>query len=150
MTPREAMDQALKDAVHSYLRPRGWTGSMPHFRQRSENQICLLTFQFHSSSGSFVAEVAECGPDGYTASWGQHWPPSKVTAQCINAPRPRLGSSQFPVGDHWFTFGHRNYEADADIVHSPEHHGQVAAEVMRLIREQAEPWWQEQLSDRSV
>ena len=150
MTPREAMNQALKEAVHSYMRPHDWTGSMPHFRRRSENQICLLSFQFYSSGGSFVVEIAECGPDGHTASSGRHWPPDKVTAQCINAPRPRLGSSQFPVGDHWFTFGPRNYESGADVVRSRAHYDQVAAEVMRLVDEQAEPWWREQLRGRSA
>ena len=150
MTPREAMNQALKEAVHSVLRPHGWSGSMPHFRYRSTNQICLLSFQFHSAGGSLVAEVAECSPDGYTASWGQHWPPSKVTAHCIGAPRSRLGSTQFPVGDHWFTFGPRNYEPDADIVRPRAHYDGVAAEVMRFVCEQAEPWWREQFGARSA
>lgn len=148
MTPREAMNRALKDAVASHLRPRGWTGSMPHFRRQGENQVCLLTFQFYSSGGSFVAEIAECGPDGYTASWGQHWPPNKVNAHCIDKPRHRIGSPVFPEGDHWFVFGPRNYERDADIVHPAEHYDRVAADVMHFIDQQAEPWWQGRLAAR--
>lgn len=150
MTPREAMNQALKQAVHSNLRPRGWTGSLPHFRRPSNDQICLLTFQFYSSGGSFVAEIAECGPDGYTTSWGRHWPPNKVTAHCVGDPRPRLGSPHFPVGDHWFTFGPRNYEPHSDVVRPHDHYDRVAAEVMRFVRQQAEPWWHEQLIARSA
>ena len=58
------MNEALTYAVHTELRPRGFTGSLPHWRRRSTKQICLLTIQFFSAGGSFVAEVAECGPDG--------------------------------------------------------------------------------------
>ncbi|MBE1605591.1 hypothetical protein HEB94_002439 [Actinopolymorpha pittospori] len=46
MTPREAMDGALKDAITQHLRPKGFTGSLPHLRRRSDAQVCLISFQF--------------------------------------------------------------------------------------------------------
>ena len=143
------MNEALTYAVRTELRPRGFTGSLPHWRRRSTKQICLLTIQFFSAGGSFVAEVAECGPDGYVTSWGAHKAPQKVTAHDINTPRPRLGSPQFPQGDHWFTFGRRNYESGAHIVHPREHYDEIAAQMIRLVEEQAEPFWHEQMLIRA-
>ncbi|WP_442913867.1 DUF4304 domain-containing protein [Kribbella sp. NBC_00382] len=148
-TPREAMNGALKDAVTQHLRPKGFTGSLPHLRRRSEAQICLVSFQFFSSGGSFVVEVAECGPDGFTSAWGKHKPPQKVTAQDILAPRPRLGSADFPEGDHWFVFGPRNYEPGADQLQPQATYEAVAAEVLRFVESQAEPFWRQQLAVRT-
>lgn len=96
-----------------------------------------------------MAEVAECGPDGVLTSWGEHKTPQKVTAQDIAEPRPRLGNPTFPVGDHWFSFGPRNYEPDSELVHPLEHYTDVAASVTRFINEQAEQFWLEQLRIRS-
>ncbi|MEV0807211.1 DUF4304 domain-containing protein [Micromonospora sp. NPDC050200] len=149
MTPRDAMNQALKGAVREHLRPRGFTGAMPHFRRRSSQQTCLLSIQFYSSGGSFVAEVAECGPDGYETSWGERKTPQKVTAQDIPDPRLRLGSPNFPDGDHWFIFGPRNYEPGAAVVHPRERYDAIATHLIQLIDEQAEPFWREQLDART-
>jgi hypothetical protein len=149
MTPREAMDGALKDAVKEHLRPKGFMGSLPHLRRRSEDQVCLVSFQFFSAGGSFVVEVAECGPDGFTNHWGEHKPPQKVTARDINAPRPRLGSADFPEGDHWFVFGPRNHEPGADMLQPHTKYEALAAEVLRFVESQAEPFWEQQLSART-
>lgn len=143
------MNAALKDVIRTELRPRGFQGSFPHLRRRSPEQICLVTFQFRMAGGSFVTEVAECGPDGLEVPGWRHIPPQKVTAHHISYPRPRLGGSAFPVGDHWFVFGPREYEDGARVVHSAEHYAEIAAQVVRLIDEQAEPFWREQLRIRS-
>ena len=149
MTPRKAMESALKDAITQHLRPKGFTGSLPHLRRRSDSQVCLISFQFHSAGGSFAVEVAECGPNGFDTSWGKHIPPQKVTAQDVPAPRPRLGRADFPNGDHWFAFGPRNYEPDADRLRPPQDYEALADDVLRLIESQAEPFWQQQLSART-
>src|SRR2546426_5791011 len=91
-TPRQAMESALKKAINEQLRPAGFSGSFPHLRRRLDGRIDLISFQFHSAGGSFVAEVAACPPDGFTTSSGRHIEPSKVRAQDIPRPRPRLGS----------------------------------------------------------
>jgi hypothetical protein len=149
MTPREAMDGALKDAITQYLRPTGFTGSLPHLRRRSDAQICLISFQFFSAGGSFAVEAAECGPDGFTTSWGEHKPPHKLKAWDVPAPRPRLGCADFPRGDHWFVFGPRNYEPGAEKLQRLEAYESLAAEVMRFVESQAEPFWKQQLSART-
>lgn len=149
MRPREAMDDALKDAITQNLRPKGFTGSLPHLRRRSDAQVCLVSFQFFSAGGSFAVEVAECGPDGFTTSWGEHKPPHTVTAQDIPAPRPRLGSAVFPQGDHWFVFGPRYYEPGAEKLQPRAEYKALAVDALRYIESQAEPFWQQQLSART-
>ena len=137
------MDEALNRLVAEELRARGFTGSLPHFRRRDDQRISLISFQHFSSGGSFVAEVATCSPTGYTTSWGKEIPPTKVTAVDINEPRPRLGSPQFPeFGDHWFVYGARSYEPGGQTVERQEHYESVAAEVCRLLDDEAEPFWQ--------
>jgi hypothetical protein len=143
------MDAALKDAITQHLRPKGFTGSLPHLRRRSDGQVCLISVQFFSGGGSFAVEVAECGPDGFTTSWGKHKHPHKVTAQDIPAPRTRVGSGHFPEGDHWFVFGPRNYEPGAGKLRPQEDYEALAAEVLRFVELQAEPFWEQQLSART-
>ena len=145
MTPREAMNGALKNAITHHLRPQGFTGSLPHLRRRSDTQICLISFQFMSAGGSFAVEIAECGPDGFTTSWGEHKPPNKVTAQDIPAPRPRLGTADFPHGDRWFVFAPRNYEPGADKLQPHTTYEVLADEVLRYVESQAKPFWKQQL-----
>jgi hypothetical protein len=135
------MEAALKRAIDAHLRPKGFAGSLPHFRRRASDRIDLVSFQFHSAGGSFVVEVAGCDPDGYTTGWGKQIQPSKVTAHDIPMPRPRLGPG-FPTNDHWFVFGPRSYEAGSADVRAAAHYESIAAEVIRLIDVQAEPFWQ--------
>lgn len=136
------MEWALRMAVKDQLRPRGFSGSFPHLRQRSAEGVDLISFQFHSAGGSFVVEVAGCGPLGFTTSWGKHLAPSQVRALDITWPRPRLGSPTFPMsGDHWFVFGPRSYESGADEVQPSEYYQAIASDVVGLIDEQGESFW---------
>ena len=142
-TARESMDAALKRMVADTLRPRGFLGSLPHLRRRRDNRIELVSVQFLSAGGSFAVEIAACGIDGHTTSWGKAIAPSKVTARDMNPPyRPRLGSTTFPIDDHWFVFGPRSYEPGADAVQPDDHYARIASEVERLLDTQAEPWWE--------
>jgi hypothetical protein len=140
------MESALKAAVTDQLRSRGFSGSFPHLRRRGDGRVDLVSFQFHSAGGSFVVEVASCGPGGFTTSWGKHVEPSKVRAIDI-APslRPRLGNANFPgFGDHWFVFGPRSYEPASRVLQPSAHYEAIAAEVVRLLDDQAEPFWQDE------
>lgn len=143
---RTSMDAALRRAIDEHLRPDGFTGSLPHLRRRRPGGIDLLTVQHFSSGGSFVVEVATSPPDGFVTSWNERIPPSKVTAHDIPTPRGRLGSDSFPDGDHWFDFAPRSYEGQAEFESRtnkrlPIGPDQVAAEVISLVRSQAEPFW---------
>lgn len=62
------MNAALKRMISRDLRPLGFSGSLPHLRRRTPDRIDLITFQFNSAGGSFVIEVAACGPTGFITS----------------------------------------------------------------------------------
>ncbi|HSU02654.1 MAG TPA: DUF4304 domain-containing protein [Nocardioides sp.] len=135
---RQVVERSLRAAIDEHLRPRGFRGSLPHLRRRGEDQVCLVSVQFRMGGGSLAVEVAECPAEGFTTSWGEHVPADKVTARDIASPRPRLGSPTFPSGDRWWHFDASAKRCDA-----------IAAEVVRLVVRQAEPWWREQLELRS-
>lgn len=144
------METALKQIVVTDLRRRGFTGSLPHLRRRMQDRIDLLSFQFRSTGGSFVVEVAVCGPDGIVMSWGKHIPPAKVRAVDMNSNRPRLGADHFPTGDHWFVFGSPNYEQESRPLPPSSFYDSIAVEVLQLVDQQAEPFWSEGPRDPST
>ncbi len=138
---RAALESALRESVIPDLRERGFRGSFPHFRRLLPTRIDLLTFQFYSSGGSFVVEIAQCGADGAKLSW-KTVAPEKSTAIDV-LPRLRLGSD--PANrrhDHWFVFGKRNYEAGHEHVEPPAHYQQIASRVKELVGTQGETYWQ--------
>ena len=143
---RSAMDAALKAVVVTELRRRGFTGSLPHLRRRHDDRVDALSVQHFSSGGSFVVEVASCGPSGVTTSWGLHIPPGKVRAIDCHPPRPRLGAAGFPrSGDHWYVYGPRSYDDEAASWAAPaRHYEAVAQQVLDAIEEQAEGFWRDQ------
>lgn len=132
------MERALREIFVPQLRAAGFKGSFPHFRRPTGDQIRLLTFQYFSSGGSFVVELAACGIDGVTHSWGKHVPPNNVTAHDVGF-RHRLGGSR--GGDHWFVFGKRNYEDGHDRVEAKEHYDAVASDVLERFNAEAETYW---------
>jgi len=89
-----------------------------------------------------VAEVAIPTSTGHRLSW-THVEPTKVTAQHIGDPRPRLGTPDFPHhGDHWFRFapGHMG-EPGYDQQMSDSHYAAVAEQVVELVDSQAGWFW---------
>jgi hypothetical protein len=137
--------------INRELRPLGSTGSWPHLRRVTAERIDLITFQYFSSGGNFVVEVAVGAPGGFTTSWEKVMEPKRLTAHNITRPRPRLQPDRsfgpgatLPVslsGSDWFVFGPRNYEPGGEVVHSAEHYDAVAASVPIAIRTQADPFW---------
>jgi hypothetical protein len=132
------MERAIRSVTVPGLRDIGFKGSFPHFRRPIATQIELLTFQFYSSGGSFVVELAACHVDGFTHSWGKHVPSNKVTAHDIGR-RHRLGSAN--GGDYWFVFGKPSYEMGSDKVERPEHYKAVAASVLFHFQKEADAFW---------
>ena len=132
------METALREVVIAYLREQGFRGTFPHFRRPRATHIDLLTFQFFSSGGSFVVELAACAPTGVVHSWGKVVPPGKVTAHDVQD-RHRLGSEKFD--DHWFRFGKPNYEVGHDIVGPAKQYVAVAEAVRQLLVEEGESSW---------
>lgn len=110
---RLCMNSAIKKIVVPYLREHGFKGSFPHFRRKNDDNIDLITFQFNRYGGSFVVELAVCGIDGVTMSWGEEIPPNKVTAHDVNK-RYRLGGEK--SDDHWFDYENAKVEEDFELV----------------------------------
>jgi hypothetical protein len=121
----------LKELVVPQLRKRGFTGSFPHFRQRKENQINVLTFQFSRSGGSFVVEAASWPADGVVLHAGQRIGPDEVKAHHLY-PRLRLGSSPPEADDHSFDFESATY---GESIY------QIMAEEVLMCIPQAERYW---------
>lgn len=136
---RAEMERALREIFVPAIRAMGFKGTFPHFRRPASDQIQLITIQYFSSGGSFVVELAACGIEGFTHSWGKHVPPNKVTAHDIGF-RHRLGSSG--GGDHWFVFGKPNYEAGHDRLEAKEHYDAVASSVLERFNAEAQTYWQ--------
>ena len=129
---RDQMLAALREIVLPVLRDLGFRGSFPHLRRARATQIDLLTFQFSRWGGSFVVEVAFCGPDGFTTAYGKHVPSGKVRAHDIHpAQRLRLGSHPPTQADHWFSFETERASVYAD----------AALEVLPWLRGQAEQFY---------
>jgi len=102
-----------------------------------KQRIDLLSFQFYSSGGSFVVEVASCGPEG--TRWSG---PDKVKAYDVDGECLRLGADPSGTQDHWFHFGLRSYEQGHDKVGPQSYCDAVAQSVRGLIGSEAEPYWE--------
>ena len=130
---RDKMIEALRRVSVPTLRDIGFKGSFPHFRRFREGQIDLLMFQFNRWGGSFVVEVAFCGPEGWTHRLGRHVPAKEVQVGDITPKqRLRLGSHPPKQADHWFSF-----EPESESIYTD-----TALEALSLIRSQGEDFWQ--------
>jgi uncharacterized protein DUF4304 len=134
---RKQMERALRDVFVPVLRELGFKGSLPHFRRLRPQQLDLVSFQYFSSGGSFVVEVAKAPPEGITTSWGEFIPPEKANVTWINE-RLRLGAPP-EGGDHWYSFGPRSYDPPAKP-RPYEHYVAVANEVAEDMKSQGEQW----------
>jgi hypothetical protein len=131
------MERALREVLVPVLRELGFKGSLPHLRRRRPEQLDLLSFQYFSSGGSFVVELAKAPPEGITTSWGKFVPPEKANVTWVDR-RLRLGAAS--VGsDHWYSFGPRSYEPPARA-RPYEHYLAVARQVAADMRTQGEEW----------
>jgi len=126
---RKGINAALRTWVVPALRVAGFTGSLPHFRRRSEaGTIELLTFQFDKWGGGFVIEIARCPVDGVKTYSGKQVPPCKINAH--DAPpnvRHRLQQRAGSGTDSWFRYDDGDY-------------GRCAKEALSKLSE-AEAWW---------
>ena len=105
-TSRKTMVKYLSEFVIPALRDIGFKGSFPHFRRITPERINLLTFQFDRHGGGFVIEITNCGPNGFTTSWGKEIQPNKLTAHDVNK-RKRIQanmSTTSSLTDDWFRY----------------------------------------------
>ncbi|WP_409369208.1 DUF4304 domain-containing protein [Lysinibacillus sp. 38-6] len=129
------MIKALKKLVVPYLRKHGFKGTFPHFRRLNEENIDLVTFQFNRYGGSFVVELAVCGKNGTTMSWGEEVPPNKVTAHDVSFDdRFRLREDIYGTDDNdcWFHYEEAKTDEDFDV---------VALKVLKCIQDVSDRSW---------
>ena len=96
----------------------------------------MVVFQFYSSGGSFVVELATLTAEEVAAHWKADHSLETATAYDSDH-RRRLGSVDH--GDHWFVFGKRNCDVGHDRVEEVSHYGRVAQEVARLLDAELSP-----------
>jgi hypothetical protein len=133
---RKAMSAALKKLVAPHLRSLGFTGSFPHYRRLLEERTDLLTFQFDRHGGGFVVEVGKCPPGDFVMAWGERIPAEEMTAHHLH-PNDRLRLGRRSQGqDHWFRYDRAKGRKRALVFDS------LANEVLSLVDEQAQAWWQ--------
>jgi hypothetical protein len=132
---RDQMISVLRESVFPTLRELGFSGSFPHFRRIRETKIDLLTFQFNRHGGSFVVEIACCGPEGFTTYWGKQIPPKKISAHDLHPnKRLRLGAKAPCEDGQWFSF-----ESNRASVYQ-----EIVLKLLSLIRSDAENFWRVQ------
>ena len=130
MANREKMNQTFRERIVPALRDRGFKGSMPHFRRVIDDTMHLMTIQFRSAGGSFVAEIAKCSAGEHKTSWGKVIPESKMNVGYLPPrSRIRLGAPD-GFGDHWFDFAGR-----------PDGCELCANELLAFLESDAEPFW---------
>lgn len=135
---RAQMTKALTEFFLPELRKRGFKGSFPHFRRVTSQHVHYLSFQFFSSGGSFVVEIAKSDLRGTGAMGrGETISVSKLNAQFFGK-RLRLGG-EGPVDD-WFVFGPKNHDPPAPA-QAPSFYADIASKLVRLLDTQAEDWW---------
>lgn len=136
---RDKMIKYLKEQVIPVLRSKGFKGSFPHFRRKTEDRIHLLTFQFDNWGGGFVIELANSYPEGYTTSWGKHVEPSKVTAHDLHPnQRKRIQANMFTQDsstDDWFRYNKSPTSKPEDVYDS------ICKDVLSKLR-YAQEYWQ--------
>ena len=137
---RSLMISALKDCFVPELRRLGFTGSFPHFQRRLSQRVDFLTVQFNRDGGSFVVEIAKCGPNGKLEGFGSELPVSRLNVQFFSD-RLRLGSDR-EAGrtDHWFVFGPRMCDP-TEPAKPASFYESVAKSVVPFLQAQAEGWW---------
>ena len=134
------MMSAIKSIFVPELRGQGFKGSFPHFYRTGPTRTDFLTVQFNSAGGSFVVEIAKCGPNGIGSGHWKDLPVSKLNVQYF-AERLRLGCNPAAnILDHWFEFGPRNYDPPQPL-QPVSHYEGVATKLVQLLNSQAEGWW---------
>ena len=134
------MISALKATFVPELRRLGFKGSFPHFHRRLAHRVDFVTVQFNRDGGSFVVEIAKCGPNGKSEGFGSELPVSKLNVQFFRD-RLRLGSDRNAGRtDHWFQFGRRT-DDPPEPTKPASFYENVALSVVPLLETQAEEWW---------
>lgn len=102
---RERVLPFLREEVSRVLRPRGFTGDVPHLRRRGGSRIDLVTFQFDKHGGGFIVEIGQWPSHEPVTYQGEGIPYEKLTSWSLPAEyRARLRRSHRSLPESWFRY----------------------------------------------
>lgn len=142
------MADALMDWVVPLLRENNFTGSFPNYRRTCEKHVDLLMFQFSCCDQAFNVNIAKCPTAGIFYKTGEFIKSDEaLTLHCPQ--RLYLGVKKDNVC-HWFKYSPRpselsqqdNFSFLSMYKDTPLKYKYIAEDINKLIREQAEPWWE--------
>ncbi len=81
----------IKKIILPFIRLNGFKGSFPNLRRLKNEQLNLLSFQFHRFGDSFTIEIANCPPEGVEIN-NLKLPPEKCKPSNIRRQRIRVGN----------------------------------------------------------
>jgi len=132
---REDMIKSLKARAVPVLRDLGFRGSFPHFYRDRDGHVDLVSFQFGTSGGRFVAELAFVSPDRKELTVSHlDTPPSKLRAY-FTFRRLRVGGKM--SGNCWYVYADPMVEY-GETCHTPD---LLAMQVSTALRIEGVNWW---------
>jgi|GEM_PF-1627870 len=145
---RAKMIRALVDWVAPYLKESGFKGVFPNYTRIRPGHLELITFQFSCCDPSFCVCVSKCPPGGIRFSNGLQVKQRDVTA--LHSPDRLYLGVQNGCTCHWFKYDARqselrmkeNFNFMTMYKDTPLKYKYIADDIVKLIEEQAEPWWQ--------
>jgi len=146
--PKRRMTDALIDWVVPVLKEKNFKGSFPNYRRNCEMHIDLLMFQFSCCDQSFNVNIAKCPTEGIFYKNGEFIKPSEaLTLHCPQ--RICLGIKNDNLY-HWFKYNpspneqkqRANFSFLTMYKDTPLKYKHIAEDINNLIKEQAEPWWE--------
>jgi len=134
---RREIDAALRASVVPKLRELGFRGSYPHFyKDRGNNHLDLLTFQFRLDGSSFIVEIAYADPLRKNVYFRPDTPANKLYVSATTK-RCRLGSAgRSGVDGEWLQLDPGTFSTRA------AHFTSLARKVEAMVLNEAMPWWE--------
>lgn len=137
---RRLMMEAFKGRFVPALRERGFRGSFPHFRRRSQARADYLAVQFSSSGGRFVLEIGSTGPDGVDDGPWKDLPVEEIgPMHCVN--RRRLHPRGEGLDDNWWVFGPGS-TTERQPPRPREHYDAIADDALATFLAEGEAWFE--------
>jgi len=145
---RGKMINGLVDWVIPSLKESGFKGVFPNYMRKQPGHLDLITFQFSCCDPSFCVCISKCPPEGIQFSNGVKVKQPDVTA--LHCPDRLYLGAQDGCTYHWFKYRasnselklKENYRFMTMYKDTPLKYKYIADDVVGLIVEQAEPWWQ--------
>lgn len=109
---RKLMDKSLKSFVVPEIKKLGFSGSFPHFRKQTGEQLEFASFQFNRYGGSFVIETGKSTKEQLAKS-SQELLFEKLNYSDTKE-RMRIKPTRVNTSDYWFSFEELNNEEDFD------------------------------------